>query len=47
MNGCKKEKEGKVSVISLSDAGTHPRTVVIMNFNACATLATVEGPGWS
>ena len=44
MDCSKKEKSNKVTNISKTDACTHPRAVMVMNFNAKATSAAVK---WS
>ena len=47
MEGCESEEESEVPVVSLGYTCSHPWTVVVMNFNASATLTAVEGPGRS
>ena len=47
MNPSKVEEENKVPNIAFANTGTHPRTMVVMNFNTNVTVATVERSWWS
>ena len=47
MNPSKVEEEDKVPNIAFANAGTHPRTMMVMHFNTDVAVATVERSWWS
>ena len=47
MQSCVEKEAGEVADVALSNAGTHPRAMMIMHFNAEAADATVVRTWWS
>ena len=47
MQAREQSEEEKVAMITLADACTNPGTVMIVNFDARPTVATVEGARWA
>ena len=45
MEGSVEEEADEVAKVAVADAGPHPRTVVVVHFNAKATVGTVVGSG--
>ena len=47
MHGCVEQEADKVAKISMSNTGSHPWTVMVMNFNAKAAIRAVIRPWWA